>query len=119
MLELRGTRGVWPGTAYPQEIHVNGDLYRRAVWEAPYDGVVAQYREDREKSSGHVRAYEDGTWELHDVDNWNPDRGRVLEHAVADVIPSLVTPARLLIAAAVVSLLALAFVSKRTLRSLI
>lgn len=72
---------------FPPHVSIGGrDFTRSTTWAAPYPGVVAQYREDRDREAMHLMVQSDGTWFVDHVDEANPERGLVLEHAYRDVI---------------------------------
>jgi hypothetical protein len=73
--------------AYPEEIHFDGRLFRRAKWREAKPGVVDQYREAVEKNSQHLYVLADGRWIINHADDVNPDLGDVTapaRHFVAD-----------------------------------
>lgn len=76
--------GFWNIQGYPDSVCVDGSLFRKAVMQQPYDGVVAQYREDVAQNSRHMKVMSDRTWRIDHVDEDNPDRGRWLEHFFND-----------------------------------
>jgi hypothetical protein len=74
------------------------------VWREA--GLVAQYREDVDHRSMHLFVHDDRSWTIDHVDDANPERGHVLEHAIRDVLPTpvgalLFTGALLLVVAGV------------------
>jgi hypothetical protein len=69
------TTGHWSLTTFPEAIVIAGRRFRRAQWQQPYDGVVAQYREDVEHCSRHLKVYADGFWAIDHIDETNPDKG--------------------------------------------
>lgn len=80
-------RGPWPHADYPERVTIGGRSFTRSdTWAAPLPGVVRQYREDVDRGSMHLYVRDDHTWEIDHVDEANPERGLVLEHAVKDVI---------------------------------
>jgi len=86
-------RGSWPVVSelgdldFPDHLTLGGRAFTRSTkWAAPYAGVVAQYREDRDRDAMHLLVHADGTWTIDHIDAANPDRGLVLEHAYRDVI---------------------------------
>jgi len=54
------------------------------LFQQPYDGVIAQYREDIPQWSRHLKVKSDLTWEIYHVDEDNPDHGRLIEHGLND-----------------------------------
>lgn len=80
-------RGAWPYADFPERVTLGGRSFTRSdTWAAPLPGVVKQYREDVDRGSMHLYVRNDHTWEIDHVDEANPERGLVLEHAVKDVI---------------------------------
>lgn len=79
-------QGAWPLQDFPERAVVLGRTFARShAWAFPYSGVVAQYREDVDRNSMHLRVYEDGHFDITHMDEANPERGLVLEHAIKDV----------------------------------
>ncbi|MCW8134441.1 MAG: hypothetical protein KIT75_02080 [Planctomycetota bacterium] len=76
--------GYWPLNSYPDEVLVNGRLFRKAQWRQPYDGVVEQYREAVARNSAHMKVYANGVWVIDHIDEDNPDMGRPIEHFLND-----------------------------------
>jgi hypothetical protein len=76
--------GYWNSREYPPVVRLNGRVFRKAFFEQAYDGVVAQYREDVEQNSRHLKVMADGTWRIDHVDDDNPDRGRPIQHFFSD-----------------------------------
>lgn len=76
--------GYWNLNDYPPSVRVNGRVFSKAVFEQTYDGVVAQYREDVERNSQHLKVFANGTWRIDHVDDNNPDRGRPIQHFFSD-----------------------------------
>jgi hypothetical protein len=73
--------------AYPEQVTLNGKLFRRAKWREEKPGVVDQYREAVEKHSQHLYALADGRWIIDHADDVNPDLGDVTapaRHFVTD-----------------------------------
>lgn len=80
-------RGPWPFDDFPEHIEMAGRHFTRSdTWAAPLPHVRKQYREDVDRQSMHLEVFDNGTWEINHVDEANPERGLVLEHAVRDVI---------------------------------
>lgn len=78
--------GDWPFSDYPERVDLLGKSFTRSrKWAFPYAGVVAQYREDVDRHSMHLMVLADGSFEVDHVDDANPERGHVLEHALKDV----------------------------------
>lgn len=77
-------RGRWTLPDFPDEILVGARPFRRAFFQQPYDGVIAQYREDTPQWSRHLKVRSDLTWEIHHLDQDNPDHGRLIEHGLND-----------------------------------
>jgi hypothetical protein len=76
--------GRWPFRGFPDEVCVEGRLFRKARWKQPYDGVVEQYREAVQRKSMHLMVYADGSWAIRHSDGDNPDMGRPVEHLLND-----------------------------------
>jgi hypothetical protein len=70
----------------PAKVQLGGRVYRKSNWTWPRKGAVAQYREPLEMFSRHLIVFEDGHYEVDHLDDYNPDRGSVLGHLIADVI---------------------------------
>jgi hypothetical protein len=77
--------GKWPLVGYPEVVRWRGREFRRATWTWPYENVVAQYREVADRNAMHMLVYSSGRFVIDHLDEANPDRGLVLEHAVLDV----------------------------------
>jgi hypothetical protein len=80
-------RGQWPTPGvFPDEISVDGRLYRRAVWRQAYPNTVEQYREAIPRDSRHLRVLRDGTWVIEHLDSANPDgpNGSPVQHFFVD-----------------------------------
>jgi hypothetical protein len=72
---------------FPERLELGGRTFVRSDnWSAPLPGVVRQYREDVDRHSMHLYVRSDHTWEIDHVDEANPERGLVLEHAFRDVV---------------------------------
>jgi hypothetical protein len=83
-------RGRWALRGYPARVVWRGRVFARSrTWAFPYSGVVAQYREERDSYSRHMFVYADGRVVVDHLDEANPERGRALDHAVKDVVPTL------------------------------
>jgi hypothetical protein len=99
--------GVWREAGFPPHVALLGRSFTRSdTWKAPYPGVVAQYREDVDHGSMHLFVHDDRSWTIDHIDDANPERGHVLEHAIRDVLPTpvgalLFTGALLLVVAGV------------------
>jgi hypothetical protein len=78
--------GPWPGGT-PERVQIYGRTFVHSRrWAFPYaGGVVAQYREDVDRNSMHLKVFDDGHFEIDHVDAANPERGHVLAHAMQDV----------------------------------
>lgn len=76
--------GQWTLPNFPEQVLVDGRLFRRAGWRQPYEGVVEQYREERVRNSMHLKVYSDRSWIVDHVDEDNPDLGRPVEHFLND-----------------------------------
>ena len=77
--------GRWPFQGFPEQIQLLGRAFTRSrKFAFPYAGVVAQYREDRDHQSMHLMVFGDGRYEIDHIDDANPERGHVLEHALKD-----------------------------------
>lgn len=91
-------RGAWTFDGFPLRVDIGGRSFVRSdTWAAPLPGVIRQYREDVDRHSMHLVVKDDGMWEIDHVDEANPERGLVLEHAFRDVVQ---TPIGALILAA-------------------
>lgn len=77
-------RRRWPYSVFPNEIRVDGERYRKAIFRQGYPGVVEQYRAVKPFNSGHLFVYEDHTFDVDHVDRYNPDLGYPVEHFFAD-----------------------------------
>lgn len=79
-------RGAWTLAGFPERATLLGRSFALAhSWTFPYPGVVAQYREDVDHDSMHLRVFEDGHFDVTHIDAANPERGHALEHAIRDV----------------------------------
>jgi hypothetical protein len=76
--------GPWPFAGFPQSVEIAGATFNRACWAWPYSGVAVQYRQDVPTSSMHLLVYRNGTYMIAHADEWNPDLGFAVEHAVVD-----------------------------------
>lgn len=80
-------RGPWPFADFPPRVDIGGHSFRRSdTWAAPVAHVVRQYREETDRGSMHLYVHDDRTWSIDHIDEANPERGLVLEHAFRDVI---------------------------------
>lgn len=78
--------GQWPAQGFPERVQLLGREFTRSKsWSFPYPGVVAQYREAVDHNSMHLRVFDDGHYDVTHLDEANPERGLVLEHALRDV----------------------------------
>lgn len=78
--------GRWPFEGFPEKVELLGRTFTRSIkWAYAYAGVAAQYREDVDHHSMHLMVFRDGRYEIDHVDDANPERGHVLEHALKDV----------------------------------
>jgi hypothetical protein len=76
--------GFWNLNGFPEVVFIRNRRFRRALLKQDYPRVVAQYREDVERKSRHLKVYESGVWAIDHVDDDNPDRGRALPHFFND-----------------------------------
>jgi hypothetical protein len=77
--------GTWPFQGFPERVQLLGRAFTRSrKYAFPYAGVVAQYREDKDHESMHLMVFGDGHFEIDHIDDANPERGHVLEHALKD-----------------------------------
>lgn len=79
-------RGRWSAPGFPAEVTMAGRLFRKANWQWPYTGVVAQYREAIPVNSRHLLVLDDGSFIIDHYDEANPDSGAAFEHLVKDVL---------------------------------
>jgi len=87
--------GEWRLPGYPDAVVLQGRRFRRSTeWVWPYRGVAAQYREEVDRNAMHLLVHTDGSFSIDHMDEANPDRGLVLEHAIKDVAK---TPVGLLV----------------------
>lgn len=77
---------TWPYPAgdFPDVIEVDGVTFYRAVRQQPYEGVIAQYRENVPRKSTHLLVMNDGTYIIDHVDEYNPDMGHPVRHFIID-----------------------------------
>jgi len=85
-------RGKWVFPGLPERVTLEGRVYERAKFSLPYPGVIAQYREAVAHDSRHLFVLTNGRFVVPHLDEANPDRGHMLEHAVRDVLPMLLPP---------------------------
>src|SRR5579863_3720892 len=78
-------RGRWTLGSFPQRVELRGRVFSAARFQFPRPGVVAQYREERERDSMHLLVHDDGTYEVSHADEANPDCGLVGEHVASDL----------------------------------
>jgi hypothetical protein len=80
-------RGAWAFPDFPKRVELGGRTFVRSdTWAAPLSGVARQYREDVERQAMHLYVLTDGTWKIDHIDEANPEKGLVLEHAFRDVV---------------------------------
>lgn len=80
-------RGAWTFDGFPLRVELVGRSFVRSdTWAAPLPGVIRQYREDVDHNSMHLEVHDNGLWTIDHVDEANPERGHVLEHAIRDVV---------------------------------
>jgi hypothetical protein len=80
-------RGAWTFPGFPKRVELGGRTFVRSDhWAAPLPGVAKQYREDVARQAMHLYVLDDGTWKIDHIDEANPEKGLVLEHAFRDVI---------------------------------
>lgn len=79
-------RGRWTARGFPEEVRMNGRVFKKATWQWPKPGVIAQYREAVPVNSHHLVVMRDGTFVVDHYDESNPDEGAVLEHLLNDVL---------------------------------
>jgi hypothetical protein len=78
--------GDWREQGFPEHVTLLGRSFTRGdKWSAPLPGVAKQYREDRDRNALHLYVLTNGTWKIDHVDEANPERGLVFEHAIKDV----------------------------------
>jgi hypothetical protein len=82
-------RGEWPWRGLPNEVRLAGRVFERAKFSLPYPGVIAQYREAKARDSAHLFVLDTGRFVVPHIDDANPDRGLMMEHAMRDMLPSL------------------------------
>ena len=70
----------------PDVVLVDGRRFLRARVAKPYVGVVAQYREDKPRDSGHLYLLTNGRITVPHCDRWNPDAGiaSLMLHGLVD-----------------------------------
>lgn len=79
--------GQWPYPGYPARVKLLGRSFTRSeAWTFPYAGIAAQYREDRDRGAMHLMVGSDGAYVIDHIDEANPERGLVLEHAFKDAL---------------------------------
>lgn len=61
----------------PDVMDYQGRRFLKARWLRAYVDVVAQYREDKPRDSGHLFVMSDGSVTVPHNDAWNPDAGPV------------------------------------------
>lgn len=78
--------GTWPfGDVFPPTVQLGDRTFQIATWAWPlYSGVVQQYREAVPTNAMHLLVFRDGSFEIGHLDEANPDRGLVLQHAALD-----------------------------------
>ena len=84
--------GTWPFADFPEVVELTladgtTRTFVQATWAWPlYSGVVpgGQYREAVDANAMHLMVYRDGSFTITHLDEANPDRGHVLEHALVD-----------------------------------
>jgi len=76
--------GTWPFQGFPPSVSLGGTTFVQATWAWPYSGVVAQYRANVPFNAAHLLVYANGTYVVRHLDEYNPDQGYPLEHAVKD-----------------------------------
>jgi hypothetical protein len=77
--------GVWSFGGFPDVVELEGAIFNRAEWAWPfYSGVVAQYRQDVATNAMHLLVYRDGSYVVTHLDEFNPDLGFPVEHALVD-----------------------------------
>jgi hypothetical protein len=76
--------GFWTINGLPEVVIVARRRFRRAVLKQEYPHVVAQYREDVERQSRHLKVFGNGVWIIDHIDDDNPDRGRAIPHFFND-----------------------------------
>jgi len=86
-------RGTWllhkqdGSMLFPERTMIGGRVFVRSdTWAGPVAGVAKQYREDVARQAMHLYVLDDGTWKIDHIDEANPEKGLVLEHAFRDVI---------------------------------
>lgn len=77
-------QGDWELTEFPDAIDVDGVIFARAVRKQPYPGVIEQYREAVERDSMHMLVFQDGSYLVDHVDQYNPDMGAPARHFLTD-----------------------------------
>lgn len=76
--------GVWPFPDFPEAVEIEDDTFVKTKREQPYEGVVAQYRQNVARDSGHLLVRSDGTYIIDHVDEYNPDMGHPVKHFLVD-----------------------------------
>ena len=77
--------GLWPFDGLPDRVELEDKIFERSrFFTYAKPGIVAEYRSIEGKNSDHLHVTADGTWYIDHVDEWNPDRGWVLESFFAD-----------------------------------
>ncbi len=86
-------RGTWllhkqdGSMLFPERTMIGGRVFVRSdTWAGPVAGVAKQYREDVARQAMHLYVLDDGTWKIDHIDEANPEKGLVLEHAFRDVV---------------------------------
>lgn len=79
--------GEWPFPGqFPELVTIENIVYRRSDnWVFPYSSIVRQYRQDTDWNSAHLMVFDDGHFEIDHIDDANPEKGHVFEHAINDV----------------------------------
>jgi hypothetical protein len=77
--------GAWPFAGFPPSVSMLGTTFEAASWASPFkSGVISQYREAVPFNARHLCVYADGTYVVDHQDEFNPDQGFPLQHALVD-----------------------------------
>jgi hypothetical protein len=77
--------GNWPFAGFPPSVSLLGTTFESATWASPFrSGVQAQYREAMPFNARHLCVYADGQYVIDHEDEFNPDQGFVVQHALVD-----------------------------------
>lgn len=92
MIRIDPIIGTWTAMDFPRQVVVGGVTYNKTTRVAGVLGVVVHYRENVEFKAKHLFVFDDGTFRVTHLDEYNPDLGHVIAHLAFDASSIILPP---------------------------